>query len=208
MDVLFETKWLDMSVLELIAAFLGLISVWLTVKQNVWCWPIGAVMVALYTLIFWHERLYADSGLQVVYFVLQFYGWYQWLHGGREGDELPPTRAEIELLGVLVVLGGLASGMLGWALRRWTDQDVAYLDSVITVFSLIAQWMLAKKLLENWLVWMGVDALAVVVYFWKGLYPTSVLYGIFLLMCVAGYLEWERAMLKETKWAEPLAEEE
>lgn len=205
---LFDLKLFGMSLLELQAAVLGLVSVWLTVKQHVWCWPIGAVMVALYAVIFWHERLYADAGLQVIYFVLQFYGWYQWLHGGGQTDELLPTRAEIDLLGVLAVLGALGAATLGWALRRWTDQDMAYLDSTITVFSLLAQWMLAKKLLENWVVWMGVDVLAVGVYFWKGLYPTAVLYGIFLLMCVAGYLEWERAMHKETKWAKPLAEEE
>ena len=183
-----------MSALEIVAAVLGLVSVALTVRQNVWCWPTGAVMVALYAYIFWVNRLYADAGLQVVYFVLQFYGWYEWLHGGEGRAELPVGRASARLLLVLAVLGAAATAGLGSALIRWTNQDVSYLDSTITVFSLIAQWMLARKLLENWLIWMGVDVLGVGVYGYKRLYATAVLYAVFLALAAAGYRSWRKSL--------------
>jgi nicotinamide mononucleotide transporter len=190
-----------MSALEIVAAALGLLSVWLTVKQNVWCWPVGAAMVALYAFLFWQARLYADSGLQVIYFVLQFYGWYQWLFGGASHDALPVSRASGLALSILAGLGVIGTAALGWALGRWTNQAVPYFDSAIAVFSLLAQWMLARKLLENWLVWIAVDVLAIGVYASRELYPTVVLYAVFLIMAAAGYVTW-RNSLRATSTAE------
>jgi nicotinamide mononucleotide transporter len=186
-----------MDPLELAAAVLGLVSVGLTVKQNVWNWPVGAVMVALYAYVFFRTQLYADAGLQVVYFVMQFYGWYQWLHGGDKHDRLPVGRASARCLLVLENLGLAGTAALGYGLGRWTDQAMPYADSTIAVFSLLAQWMLARKLLENWLVWIGIDALAVGVYARKQLYPTAVLYGVFLALAAAGYLAWRRSWREE-----------
>ncbi|MBY0523289.1 MAG: nicotinamide riboside transporter PnuC [Gemmataceae bacterium] len=194
MPIDFDSQILGMSVLELVAALFGVVSVGLTVKQSVWGWPVGVVMVALYAVIFWRERLYADSGLQVVYFVLQIYGWYQWLHGGSAHDRLPVSRASGGLMLLLMLLGAVGSAGLGTALARWTNQDMPYLDSTIAAFSLVAQWMLARKLLQNWLLWIGVDLLAVGVYAAKGLYPTVVLYAIFLFLAAAGYVEWQRSL--------------
>jgi nicotinamide mononucleotide transporter len=151
-------------------------------------------MVALYAVIFWRERLYADSGLQVIYFALQFYGWYQWLHGGVARDELPVSRVPGRLVLPLAALGVGGTAGMGYTLARWTDQDLSYLDSAIAAFSLIAQWMLARKLLENWLVWIAVDVLAVGVYAYKQLYPTAALYALFLALAAAGYLERKRSL--------------
>ena len=182
-----------MSPLELTAAALGVLSVWLTVRQNEWCWPVGAVMVALYTFIFWRERLYADAGLQVFYFGMQFYGWYQWRHGGQADGPLRVHRTPPARLAALLAAGAVGTFVLGFLLSRYTNQDLAYWDSGVTAFSFVAQWMLAKKYLENWLVWIAVDVLATGVYFVKNLYPTAILYGIFIALAVAGYREWRRA---------------
>jgi nicotinamide mononucleotide transporter len=182
------------SVLELIAASLGLISVGLTVVENVWCWPVGVVMVALYSVIFWRSKLYADAGLQVIYFVLQFYGWYEWLYGSKGHTPLPVSRASPRLLLALGLLGVVATAAMGTALWHWTDQSFPYGDSTVVVFSLIAQWMMARKFLEHWLVWIGVDVLAVGIYWRKDLHPTAVLYGVFLAMCVAGLVSWRRSL--------------
>jgi nicotinamide mononucleotide transporter len=190
-----DAKFLGLSILELVAAVLGLISVGLTVRQNVWCWPTGAVMVALYAFIFWRTKLYADAGLQVIYFVLQFYGWYEWLRGGEGQTALPVSRTSPRLLLGLGILGVCGTAAMGTALGHWTDQAFPYGDSAVTVFSLIAQWMMARKLLENWLFWIGVDVLAVGIYWAKELYPTAVLYTVFLAMCVAGYRLWRRSLL-------------
>ena len=165
----------------------------LTVRQNVWAWPIGAVIVALYAVVFYRVRLYADAGLQVVYFVLQFYGWYEWLYGGRGRTELRVTADAARRAAVALRTRGGGTATLGLLLNRFTDQHLSYWDSGITAFSLVAQWMLARKRLENWLVWIGVDVVAVGVYAYKELYPTAVLYAVFCAMAVAGYVAWRRA---------------
>jgi nicotinamide mononucleotide transporter len=190
----FAPLLVKMSPAEMVASVLGLVSVYLTVRQNVWCWPLGAVMVALYAVIFWMVNLFADAGLQVFFFGMQFYGWYEWLHGGEGRAELPVRLTPRPLLAPLALLGIACTAALGYTLRRWTRQDLAYWDSGIVVFSLIAQWMLARKYLENWLVWIGVDVVAVGVYWVKDLHATAVLYVVFLLLCVAGLRDWRRSL--------------
>lgn len=182
-----------MTAIEWIGAGLGVVSVWLTVRQNPLCWPIGAAMVALYTYIFWRERLYADAGLQVFYFGMQFYGWYQWLRGGDARTPLAVRRVSSRGLAGLVGLGASGAFGLGFLLSRYTNQDLAYWDSTVTAFSFVAQWMMAKKYLENWLFWIAIDVLAAGIYLVKQLYPTAILYVIFVGLAVAGYREWRRA---------------
>ncbi|BAY21644.1 nicotinamide mononucleotide transporter PnuC [Calothrix sp. NIES-2100] len=185
-----------MSQIEILAAIFGLISVWLTVTENIWCWPTGLVMVFLYIFIFYEARLYSDAILQVIYVFLQIYGWYAWLHGGKDRGELHVTR--ITRLGA-IVWGGVAiaaSFTLGFVMHRYTDAALPYWDAAITVISLVAQWLMAKKVLECWLLWITVDVLAVGVYAVKKLYPTTGLYVVFLVLAVLGYLTWNKALKK------------
>lgn len=181
-----------MSALELVAASLGVISVYLTARQHWLCWPIGAIMVALYAVIFYEAKLYADMGLQVVYFYLQFFGWYQWLRGGSGHSVLRVSRSSPALTALLLVAGSIFALALGWALAHHTDASLPYIDAAITGFSLVAQYMMARKKIENWLVWFAVDSVAIVVFYHKQLYATAVLYGIFLLLCIVGYRHWQR----------------
>ena len=180
--------------LELVASLLGVCCVALTVRQNIWCWPSGAVMVALFAYVFFNTQLYADAGLQVIYFVLQFYGWYQWRHAGPGRTTLAVRRAHWVLLLGLSILGAAGTLGLGFVLGRWTNQALPYADSAVAAFSLIAQWMMAHKLLENWAFWFGVDVLAIGVYHAKDLYFTAGLYGVFLVMAVFGHLEWRKSL--------------
>ena len=196
-DTFLDARLLGLNPLEVIASLLGLVSVGLTVRQNVLCWPIGIVMVALFTIVFARERLYADAGLQVVFLVLQVYGWYEWLHGGKGASELPVTRTTPSTLLGLLVLGAAGTAALGTALARWTNQDLSYLDSAVAVYSLVAQGLLARKKIENWLLWIAIDVLAVGIYAWKHLYATAVLYGIFCFMAAAGYRAWRRSLVPE-----------
>jgi nicotinamide mononucleotide transporter len=183
-----------LSPLELTAAVIGLVAVWLVVRENIWSWPIGAVQVALYIFIFGSARLYADAGLQVVFLVLQFYGWYEWLHGGAHHDKLTVTRSSLPVLIATLLVGTAGTAALGTALAKYTDQALPYWDSAIAAFSIVAQWMLARKLLENWIYWFLIDVVAVGVYFARGLYPTTVLYAVYLGLAAAGYLRWRRSM--------------
>jgi nicotinamide mononucleotide transporter len=182
------------SPLELFAALLGAISVWLSVRQNIWSWPTAIVNVVLYAIVFYEAKLYADMGLQVIYAVLSVYGWYEWLYGGAGRTELRVTRTGPRLGALLGVIAAIGSGVLGVVLHRATDAALPFMDSFLSSTSLVAQWMMTKKLLENWLVWIGVDVLYVGMFIFKGLYLTAGLYAVFLGLAVRGYIDWRRSM--------------
>ena len=184
-----------MSALELAAALTGAISVWLSVRQNIWSWPTAIVNVVLYTVVFWDAKLYADMGLQVIYTVLSLYGWYQWLYGGAGRTELRVTRTPPRVAAILTLIAAAGSALLGTLLRHTTDAALPFMDSFLSSTSLVAQWMMTKKLLENWLVWIAVDVLYVGMFLFKGLYLTAGLYAVFLGLAVRGYLDWRRSML-------------
>ncbi|AMB84802.1 aminotransferase [Pseudomonas agarici] len=187
-----------MSGLELVGAALGVIAVWLTVKQNPWCWPIGLVMVLLYSWIFFDVKLYSDMLLQVVYAVLQLYGWWQWTYGGtvRHGRK-------VTTLGLRPLLTGLAAGalgslLLGAAMAHWTDAAQPWLDAALTAFSLVAQVWMAQKRIQCWPLWVAVDVIFVGLFIYKDLYLTAALYALFTLLAVQGWQAWRADSAPQT----------
>lgn len=180
--------------LERTAVAFGIAGVFLTVRQKVLAWPVGIVNVLLYTVIFWQARLYADMGLQVVYAVLSAYGWWAWLHGGADHGALRVTRISARTAATLGLLAAAFAASLGTFLARTTDASLPWLDSSLTAASLAAQWMLTRKLLENWLVWIAADIVYVGMFVYKGLQLTAVLYAIFLGLAVMGWLQWRRSL--------------
>jgi len=182
------------STLELFAAVTGAISVWLSVRQNIWSWPTAIVNVVLYAVVFWEAKLYADMGLQIIYAVLSIYGWYEWLYGGEGRTRLRVTRTTPRLGVLLTLIAATGSALLGTLLHRTTDAALPFMDSALTSASLVAQWQMTKKLLENWLLWIAVDVLYVGMFIYKGLYLTAGLYAVFLVLAVKGYVDWRRSM--------------
>jgi len=182
--------------LETIAALIGVVSVYLSVRQNVWSWPTAIVMVAMYFVVFYQSRLYADMGLQVVYIIISIYGWYQWLYGGKGHTELKVSRTSLRLGAFLAGIGTLSAVVLGTLLHRTTDAALPYLDATTTSTSLVAQWMMTKKLLENWIVWVAVDVVYIGMFIYKSLYVTAALYVVFLILSIMGYRQW-KATLRE-----------
>ncbi|NUQ11829.1 MAG: nicotinamide mononucleotide transporter [Gemmatimonadaceae bacterium] len=182
-----------MTWLEIGAALFGVVSVWLSTRENIWSWPTAIVNVGLYTVVFFQSRLYADMGLQVVYLLLSVYGWYQWLYGGAQHTALTVSRAPRALLAVLLGINLLAWLALATALDRHTDAVLPWLDSLLTTTSLVAQWMMTRKLLENWLIWIAVDIVYVPMFIARQLYPTAALYAVFLGLAVIGYRDWRRS---------------
>jgi nicotinamide mononucleotide transporter len=180
--------------IELLAVVLTLVAVYLTTRQVIWCWPLGMVSVTLYALVFYNAKLYADMGLQALYFGLAIYGWWAWLHGGEENGELEVSLTSNRARSVLVAIGALAGIVLGYTLSRLTDASLPFMDSILTSFSIVAQWMQTRKLLEAWLVWLAVDVFYVGMFLYKGLYPTAGLYAVFLCLAVLGFVEWRRSM--------------
>jgi nicotinamide mononucleotide transporter len=183
-----------MSPTELAGAVFGLLAVWLTVRQSVWCWPTGLVNVTLYAFVFFEAKLYADVGLQVVYFVLCAVGWWRWLTPGAEREELPVTRLGRREGFVLLALGMLCATAMGTLLATRTDAALPFWDSTTVVMSLVAQWLVTRKVLENWHLWIAADVLMVGIYCAKELDVTTGLYVIFTLLAVQGLREWRRSM--------------
>lgn len=193
-----------MSSLELLAALLGAISVYLSVRQNIWSWPTAIVNVVVYAFVFYQAKLYADMGLQVIYAALSVYGWYEWLYGGANRTALHVTRTAPRLGAVLTLIALAGSAALGVFLRGATDAALPFMDSFLSSTSLVAQWMMTKKKLENWLVWIGVDVLYVGMFVFKHLYITAGLYAVFLALAVRGYIDWRRSMA-ELAGVQPVA---
>ncbi|MDR6236738.1 nicotinamide mononucleotide transporter [Pseudomonas psychrotolerans] len=188
------TTFMGMSTVELVAAVLGIVAVWLTVRQNIWGWPIGLVMVVLYVWIFYDVKLYSDMLLQCVYAVLQLYGWWQWLRGGQQHQG-----REVTSLGGAPIAGGLAVGavgslVLGYLMGTHTDAALPWLDAALTAFSLVAQFWMAQKRLQCWALWFVLDVIYVGLFYHKGLYPTAVLYAVFVGLAAYGWLDWRRAL--------------
>lgn len=182
-----------MNLLELLAVLFGIVSVWLSTREHIASWPTAIVNVSLYFVVFREARLYADMGLQVFYFGLSWYGWYQWKFGGVGRTELPVSRTTARVAATLVPIGLVGAGALGLVLARTTDASLPWVDSATSVTSLLAQWMMTRKLLENWLVWIAVDVVYVGMFLYKELFLTAGLYAAFLLLAVKGYLDWRRS---------------
>ena len=177
-----------MSRLELFAAVVGALSVFLSARQSLWAWPTAIVNVVSYAVVFFGAKLYADMGLQVVYAVLSCYGWYEWRFGGAERTPLPVTRTPARRWPLLVVIAAACTLLVGGGLARWTDASIPYMDAALTAVSLVAQWMMTRKLLENWLVWIAVDLVYVPVFISRGLHVTAALYAVFLGLAIAGWI--------------------
>jgi nicotinamide mononucleotide transporter len=192
---MFLSTWFTQHGLEFVAVVFGIISVLLSVRQNIWSWPTALVNVALFFALFYKSGLYSDMGLQVVYFVLSLYGWYEWLYGGKGHTELRVSRTSVRTGAVLAAIA-----LVGWtALSRITARlpgvALPSLDAALTTASLIAQWMMTRKLLENWALWVVLDVVYVGMFIFKGLYLTAANYAVYLVLAVLGHVAWKRSLM-------------
>ena len=189
--------------IEWIAAVAGAISVYLSARENIWSWPTAIVNVGLYIFVFLESGLYSDMGLQVVYLVLSVYGWYKWLYGGAQHTALHVSKAT----GREWVAAGAIGIVFWYALGRYTSTlpGVAYpyLDSALATLSLVAQWMMTRKKLENWALWIVADIVYVPMYIFKHLYVTAGLYAVFLVLAVLGLVGWRRSYARGRAALEP-----
>jgi len=174
----------------------GAVCVWLVVRRNIWNFPVGIANNLLFIWLFAQAGLYADAGLQVVYIVLAAMGWYWWLRGGREHDGLEVRFTSPGMLAACVVAVIAMTAAIQWGLDRYTNSTVAGWDAVTTALSLVAQFMLSRKWIENWWFWIAADLIYIPLYASKGLWITAALYAVFLAMCVAGLFQWRAAARK------------
>ncbi|GJL92302.1 nicotinamide riboside transporter PnuC [Hyphococcus sp.] len=179
--------------IEMIAVVLGIANITLLVRRSIWNYPFGIAMVTLYAWIFFGAKLYSDVLLQGFFFVVQIYGWAHWL-GRRDAAGLVIVERLSKKAG-LIYAASAAAGItvLGGAMAHFTDASFPFWDASIAVLSVCAQIMLARRILENWIVWVVVDLLAIGLYWAKDLQPTAALYAVFLAIATLGFFEWRKA---------------
>jgi nicotinamide mononucleotide transporter len=174
-----------------IAGFVtGGLCVWLVVRRNIWNFPVGIANNVFFIVLFTQAGLYADAGLQVVYIGLGLLGWYWWLHGGERHTRLQVRHTPLAAWAGVALGIGVGTWFLNWLLVNHTNSTVAGWDALTTTMSLAAQIMLSRKWIGNWFVWIAADVIYVVLYAAKDLWLTSVLYAVFLGLCLVGLRQW------------------
>lgn len=183
-----------MDYLEIAGTLAGLLYLWFEYKASIWLWPVSIIMPAIYIIVYYQARLYADSGISIYYLLAGIYGWWAWAKHTVKGKEksiaFTPRRLIVPLFFVLSIVFML----IGSVLSAYTNSTVPWWDSFTTALSIIAMWMLARKYVEQWLVWLVVDVASCGLYIYKELYFTSFLYGLYAVIAFFGYLKWKQLM--------------
>jgi nicotinamide mononucleotide transporter len=176
---------------ELTAVAIALAMVFCNIKEIHWGWPLAIVSSAMYVVVFGRARLYGDAALNVFYAIVGFWGWYQWLRGHRaDGTVLHVAKLSRRGIGCLVLACAAAWPATGLFLKTFTDTDVPWWDGFTTGLSVVAQFLLGRKFVENWLLWAVVNVVSIALYAYKGLYPTVGLYVVLLAMSFVGFRAW------------------
>jgi len=187
-------EWLLSNKIEILGAILGILYIFFSIRQSIFTWPTGLLTSALYIVVFFQSKFYADMGLQVYYVGISIYGWYYWIKGEKSANSktVPVRRTNKQLWLRLTILATILYFGILVILLNLTDSDVPYMDSFTTALSIIATWMLAKKYIEHWLIWIFVDFISAGLYIYKGLCPTVILFAVYTIMAYLGYNEWEK----------------
>ena len=186
-------EWLAVHWTEVFGFVTGGLCVIFAARRNIWTFPLGLASNVVFIVVFFEFALYADAGLQIVYIVLGITGWIGWSRGRAADERIATRRVPVRVVAVLAVIAVIAIAALTAALMAFTDSTTALPDAGTTVGSLIAQYMLNRRWIESWFVWITVDVAYVGLYAYKGLYITAVLYLLFIALCIYGYRTWRAA---------------
>ncbi len=180
-------------ILQIVGVALGLLYLWLEYRANIWLWVVGAIMPCVHCALYYQSGLYADCAMQGYYIAAGIYGLIAWLLGHKRKENKlqishTPVRLALPLIAVYVAL----HTAIYFLLVRFTDSSVPFWDAMTTAMSMVAMWMLSRKYIEQWLVWLAVDAITVGLYVYKGIPLTAGLYALYTALAVAGYLRWRK----------------
>jgi len=188
-------SWISENYYELIAAIAGILGVWLTAKQNILCWPVSLINVIFSVIVFFVAKLYAAVILQFFYFYITIYGWYKWHKGEENKAPLAVRKLKHKQRLFIPLFLLIGTSIVGVILDFYTDASLPYLDSFTTVGGIISTYMMARKIIEHWIVWIFLDTVSVSIYIYKGLYAFSLLYFIYCLMAIYGYFQWKKTII-------------
>jgi nicotinamide mononucleotide transporter len=182
----------NMSPIEIVAVLLGIANILLIIRRSVWNYPFGIAMVTLYFFIFRDAKLYSDAGLQIFFFVVNLYGWFSWSRNKAEAGEVVVERLGRD--GLLAWIAGSVVATAGWGfvMSTYTDASYPFWDAGVAVLSVAAQILMTRRYLENWHWWIVVNTVSIPLYVLKGIYPTAGLYVLYLMLAIAGLIEWRR----------------
>ena len=189
--------WIIDHYIEILGAFFGFLFLYFEIKENILLWPTGILTSAFYIYVFMASKFYADMSLQLYYLVISIYGWITWYKGKTNGEkkELPIAKVSSQLWIKLTLVTMAIYIFIAWILVQYTDSPLPYWDAFTTACSITATWMLVHKYIEQWLVWIVVDAISLGLYIYKGLYPTSVLFLAYTILAIIGYIQWKKTLI-------------
>ena len=180
-----------MNTVEIFGLCTGTLSIGLLIKQNIWTWPVGIAYTIASLYVFFMARLYADFILHIFFLIMGFYGWYYWLRGkNRHDSELPVSKESRKTLAYSIIICFLAINFSGNLFSTYTDADLPYLDNTTSVLRIVAIWLQSRKKIESWIFWLIIDVLSAGIYFYKELYFYCLLYSIYIIMALLGYIAW------------------
>ncbi|OFX78649.1 MAG: hypothetical protein A2X12_03640 [Bacteroidetes bacterium GWE2_29_8] len=187
----------ELDKIQIAGNIFGVLEVYLRIKQKIFCWFFALLGVLTYIYIFYVVKLYADMALQAYYLIMTIYGWYFWINGGKNNSILKVStlnKKQIIIISIMIVIGTIITGYL---LKKYTDDPFPYADSFTTVGAIFGTWLMAKKKIENWIIWIIVNPVSIIIYYMKDLhYTTYLLYFIFTIMAIYGYIKWRKDLLK------------
>ena len=189
-------NWLTDNYIEVFGAVAGIVYVFLEIRANIWLWPVGIITSSIYVWVFFNGKLYADMSLQIYYVIISILGWFWWVKGtSRENEKLQITNLKLKT-GIFLAITFVVLFAAMWAtLQHLTDSPVPGWDAFITSLSIIATWMLARKILQHWLLWIIVNITAIMLFIMRGLYPTAFLYAVYGTMSFIGLKEWRKKII-------------
>ncbi|MBR2416107.1 MAG: nicotinamide mononucleotide transporter [Bacteroidaceae bacterium] len=189
--------------IEIIGTLVGIIYLWLEYRASIYLWVASIIMPAIYLYVYYNAGLYADFGINIYYLLIALYGWAAWRYGfhlfgskKKEEKELAITHTPKRVWGKLALTYIAAQCAITYILVNYTDSTVPWWDSFTTALSIVGMWMLARKYIEQWWVWLVVDAVSAWLYIYKGLYFTAVLYAVYAIISIFGYFKWRKLMQK------------
>lgn len=179
-------------ILQIVGTTLGLIYLWLEYKANIWVWVVSALMAITHGTLYLKSGIYADAAMQLYYLLAAIYGLVVWKHNSKDEKSGSIKHTPVRWILPLVAVYAVLHVVIYFVLTQFTDSSVPFLDSMSTALCVVATWMLSRKLVEQWLVWLVVDMISVGLYFYKGIPLTALLYTLYCVLAVAGYMRWRR----------------